>query len=130
MLLQDSLQNSKITFYKLMNIYPLLFASCIPFFIAFLLKRLEVVYAILLATMMVDLDHFANQSLESIGCSIIFILHQLLCCWYISFTIFLKSVEIGLFHMLTDFFDCMIMMRDCKPCLAAAPILLNYFNCL
>jgi hypothetical protein len=101
-----------------------------PFFIAFFFfkKDWKVVYAILLATMVVDLDHlFANPIFEVNRCSINFhFLHSYYAMVVYFVLLFLKKpfkiIGIGLlFHMLTDFVDCMIMYINCKSCLAAAP---------
>lgn len=101
-----------------------------PFFIAFFFfkKDWKVVYAILLATMVVDLDHlFANPIFEVNRCSINFhFLHSYYAVLVYFVLLFLKKpfkiIGIGLlFHMLTDFVDCMIMYENCKSCLAAAP---------
>ena len=101
-----------------------------PFFIAFIFFRNEwkKVYLILLATMLVDLDHlFANPIFQSNRCSINFhFLHTYYAMLgYVVLLFFRKPfniIGIGLlFHMLTDFIDCFIMYLNCKPCYEEAP---------
>ena len=101
-----------------------------PLFIAFFFfkKDWKVVYIILLATMVVDLDHlFANPIFEVNRCSINFhFLHSYYAMVVYFVLLFLKKpfkiIGIGLlFHMLTDFVDCTIMYTNCKSCLANAP---------
>ncbi|AGC78573.1 hypothetical protein LX97_02662 [Nonlabens dokdonensis] len=97
-----------------------------PFFIAFVFfkKDWKNVYLILLATMLVDLDHVvADPIFEANRCSINF--HPLhtyyAMIFYVGLLFFrkpFKIIGIGLlFHMLTDFIDCMMMYANCKECL-------------
>jgi len=101
-----------------------------PFFIAFLFFRKDwkKVYIILLATMLVDLDHLlANPIFQENRCSINF--HPLHSYYamivYVILLFFRKPfniIGIGLlFHMLTDFIDCMMMYSSCKECFSDSP---------
>ncbi|HKL30946.1 MAG TPA: DUF6122 family protein [Tangfeifania sp.] len=101
-----------------------------PFFIAFLFFRKEwkKAYLILLATMLVDLDHLlANPIFEANRCSINF--HPLHTYYamivYVLLLFFRKPyniIGIGLlFHMLTDLIDCVWMYANCKACFADSP---------
>ncbi|MDB4447893.1 DUF6122 family protein [Roseivirga sp.] len=101
-----------------------------PFFIAFLFFRKDwkKVYLILLATMLVDLDHLlANPIFEANRCSINFhFLHTYYAMvGYVILLFFPKPfriIGIGLlFHMLTDFIDCLMMYSTCKACLTDSP---------
>ena len=101
-----------------------------PFFIAFLFFRKDwkKVYLILLATMLVDLDHlFANPIFQANRCSINFhFLHTYYAMIaYVILLFFRKPfniIGIGLlFHMLTDFIDCMMMYSNCKDCFSDSP---------
>ncbi|WP_235935460.1 DUF6122 family protein [Flavobacterium ichthyis] len=96
-----------------------------PFFIAcgFFKNDWKKVYLILLATMLVDLDHlFANPIFQANRCSINFhLLHTYYAMIVYVFLLFFKKpfniIGIGLlFHMLTDFIDCMMMYAKCKNC--------------
>lgn len=101
-----------------------------PFFIAFIFFRKEwkKAYLILLATMLVDLDHMlATPIFEANRCSINF---HLLHTYYamIGYTILLffrkpyNIIGIGLlFHMLTDLIDCLWMYSNCNECFADSP---------
>ncbi len=101
-----------------------------PFFIAYLgfRKDWKKVYLILLATMLVDLDHLlATPIFDAHRCSIQF--HPLH-TWYAMVgyvaLLFLKRplniIGIGLlFHMLTDCTDCMMTYAGCGSCLDDAP---------
>ncbi|MFD1551040.1 hypothetical protein DNU06_04435 [Putridiphycobacter roseus] len=89
-----------------------------PFFIAFVAYRKEwkKVYFILIATMLVDLDHlFADPIFQADRCSINFhFLHTYAALVVYVGLLFLpkpfKIIGIGLlFHMLTDFMDCAMM---------------------
>ena len=104
---------------------------CFPFFIAFGLFRKDwkKVYLILIATMLVDLDHLlANPFFVKDRCSINF--HPLHSYYaMVVYVIFLflrkpfKIIGIGLlFHMLTDFIDCLIMFTRCNVCLEDSAI--------
>ena len=101
-----------------------------PFFIAygFFRKDWKKVYLILLATMLVDLDHLlANPIFQANRCSINF--HPLHTYYamivYVILLFFRKPfniIGIGLlFHMLTDFIVCMIMYSNCKDCFSDSP---------
>nr|MBC7612279.1 hypothetical protein [Pseudopedobacter sp.] len=103
-----------------------------PFFIAygFFRKDWKKVYLILLATMLVDLDHlFANPIFQANRCSINF--HPLHTYYamiaYVILLFFRRPfyiIGIGLlFHMLTDFVDCMMIYASCKDCLLNSPII-------
>jgi hypothetical protein len=98
-----------------------------PLIIAFVFFRKDwkKVYLILLATMLVDLDHlFANPIFQSNRCSINFhYLHTYYAMLvYFVFLFFkdpLRIIGIGLlFHMFTDFVDCMFMYAKCSSCMA------------
>lgn len=101
-----------------------------PFIIAFIFfrKNWKVTYFILIATMLVDLDHLlADPIFQANRCSIGF--HYLHTYYAIAFyfvLLFLKKpfriIGIGLlFHMLTDLIDCMFIFDKCKECLSGAP---------
>lgn len=88
-------------------------------------------WLILLATMLVDLDHlFATPIFEPNRCGIGF--HPLHSQWaifvYILGVIFIKQkvvkiVFIGLlFHMITDFIDCLWMFSKCEQCYLSSEI--------
>lgn len=88
-------------------------------------------WLILLATMLVDLDHlFATPIFEPNRCGIGF--HPLHSQWailvYILGVIFIKRkviklVFIGLlFHMITDFIDCLWMFSKCEQCYLSSEI--------
>jgi len=96
-----------------------------PLFIAFVFFRKDwkKVYLILIATMLVDLDHLlANPIFDANRCSFNF--HPLHSYYvmmvYVALLFFRKPfniIGIGLlFHMLTDFVDCLLMYSDCKEC--------------
>ncbi|MDG1277966.1 MAG: DUF6122 family protein [Algoriphagus sp.] len=102
-----------------------------PFFIAFVFFRKEwkKVYLILLATMLVDLDHlFSTPIFLANRCSIQF--HPLHTSYaMVVYVVFLflpkpfKIIGIGLlFHMLTDYVDCIFTFQKCGDCLAESPI--------
>jgi hypothetical protein len=101
-----------------------------PFFIAFLFFRKDwkKVYLILIATMLVDLDHlFAHPIFQANRCSINFhFLHTYYAMGvYVVLLFFRKPLNvigIGLlFHMLTDFIDCLLMYSACQDCFADSP---------
>ncbi len=101
-----------------------------PLFIAYVFfkKDWKTVYLLLLATMLVDADHLlATPIFQANRCSINFhFLHTYYAMGVYVFMLFLKRpfriIGIGLlFHMLTDFIDCLIMYSNCKTCLATAP---------
>jgi len=101
-----------------------------PLFIAYGLfrKNWKKVYLILVATMLVDLDHLvANPIFQANRCSINF--HPLHTYYamivYVILLFFRKPfniIGIGLlFHMLTDYTDCMIMYSNCKDYFSDSP---------
>lgn len=101
-----------------------------PFFIAYACFRKDwkKTYLILLATMLVDIDHLAaNPIFQANRCSINF--HPLHTYYammvYVVLLFFRKPfniIAIGLlFHMLTDFIDCMMMYKNCKDCFSDSP---------
>jgi len=101
-----------------------------PFFIAygFFKKDWKIAWLILLATMLVDLDHLiANPIFQANRCSINF--HPLHTYYamtvYVILLFFRKPfniIGIGLlFHMLTDFIVCMIMYSNCNECFSDSP---------
>lgn len=101
-----------------------------PLFISFVFYRKDWkrVYLILVATMLVDLDHlFANPIFQANRCSINFhFLHTYYAMLiYIGLLFFRRPfniIGIGLlFHMLTDFIDCMMMYSSCKVCFVDSP---------
>ena len=101
-----------------------------PFFIAygFFRNDWKKVYGILLATMLVDLDHLlADPIFQANRCSINFhLLHTYYAMIvYVALLFFRKPfniIGIGLtFHMLTDFIDCTMMYSSCKTCLSNSP---------
>lgn len=101
-----------------------------PFFIAFIFFRKDwkKVYVILIATMLVDLDHLvANPIFQANRCSINFhFLHTYYAMIVYVILLFFRKpfniIGIGLlFHMLTDFIDCLIMYSNCKECFADSP---------
>ena len=101
-----------------------------PLFIAFVFFRKDwkKVYLILIATMLVDLDHLvANPIFQANRCSINFhFLHTYYAMLiYVVLLFFRKPfniIGIGLlFHMLTDYIDCLIMYSSCKKCFADSP---------
>lgn len=86
-------------------------------------------YLIMLATMVVDIDHLlASPIFDPNRCSIGF--HPLHTFWAMSVYfvgLFLpkpyKIIAIGLlFHMVTDFIDCGMSFSKCNSCLASSPI--------
>lgn len=101
-----------------------------PLFIAygFFRKDWKKIYLILLATMLVDLDHlFANPIFQANRCSINFhILHTYYAMLVYTALLFFRKpfniIGIGLlFHMLTDYIDCMMMYSTCKDCFLESP---------
>ena len=102
----------------------------VPVFIALYFYRDEwkKTYLILLATMLVDLDHFlADPIFDSDRCSIFFHpLHSFEAIIIYVMLLFIpgksRIVGIGLvLHMITDFIDCMFMYHSCSSCLKNAP---------
>jgi len=101
-----------------------------PFFIAFIFFRKEwkKVYLILIATMLVDVDHiFATPIFQENRCSIGFhFLHtyyaMLVYLWLLFFRKPFKIIGIGLlFHMFTDLIVSLMMFVKCKECFSDAP---------
>ena len=102
--------------------FPLLIA------LAFFRKDWKKVYLILIATMLVDLDHLiATPIFQSNRCSINYhLLHTYYAMSIYVVLLFLRKpfniIGIGLFfHMLTDFIDCSIMYSNCKGCFTGSP---------
>jgi len=96
-----------------------------PLFIAFVFfgKDWKKVYLILVATMLVDVDHLlADPIFEANRCSINFhLLHSQYAMMVYGALLFFRKpfniIGIGLlFHMLTDFFDCSMMCSNCNAC--------------
>lgn len=101
-----------------------------PFFIAFFFFREDwkKVYLILIATMLVDLDHLlADPIFQADRCSINFHFFHTYYAMVIYFVLLFfrkpfNILGIGLlFHMLTDFIDCLIMYSKCKECFTDSP---------
>lgn len=103
-----------------------------PFFIAYIFFRKDwkKVYLILLATMLVDLDHLiANPIFQANRCSINF--HPLHTFYamtgYVGLLLFRRPfniIGIGLlFHMLTDWIDCLMMYSKCKECFSGSKVI-------
>lgn len=91
-----------------------------PWVIAFVFFRKEWkrAYLILLATMLVDVDHlFANPIFQANRCSINFhFLHTYYAMLFYVVLLFMRKpfriIGIGLlFHMFTDFIDCVMMYQ-------------------
>ncbi|MEM6376792.1 MAG: DUF6122 family protein, partial [Bacteroidota bacterium] len=85
-------------------------------------------YLIMLATMLVDVDHLLAYSIfEANRCSIGFHpLHTHYAALVYVVLLFLprvyKIIGLGLlFHLFTDTVDCMMMYSECKACFADAP---------
>ena len=102
-----------------------------PFFIAYLFfkKEWKQVYIILIGTMLVDLDHLAAIPVfQANRCSIGFhYLHTFPAMIFYMLLLFFRKpfniIGIGLlFHMLTDFIDCLFMFSKCKTCFSTAPV--------
>lgn len=101
-----------------------------PFFIAFLFFRKDwkITYFILIATMLVDLDHLlADPIFLANRCSIGFhYLHSYYAIpFYVGLLFFKKPFRIIglglLLHMLTDLIDCLFMFSACNSCFEKAP---------
>ena len=101
-----------------------------PLFIAFAFFRKDWkrTYFILIATMLVDLDHLvANPIFQADRCSINF--HPLHTYYAMAVYVILlllrkpfNIIGIGLlFHMFTDYIDCMMMYSNCKYCFSDSP---------
>ena len=101
-----------------------------PFLIAygFFRKDWKKVYFILLAPMLVDLDHlFATPVFDAQRCSINFHpLHTYYAMVFYFLMLFLRRpfnfIGMGLIlHMFTDLIDCLIMYSDCMECYQDSP---------
>ena len=101
-----------------------------PLFIAILFFRKDwkKVYLILIATMVVDLDHlFAYPIFQADRCSINFhFLHTYYAMGIYTLLLFFRRpyriIGIGLLlHMFTDVIDCLIMYSSCNKCYIDAP---------
>ncbi|PKH66361.1 hypothetical protein CXF59_10395 [Flavobacterium sp. ALD4] len=101
-----------------------------PFFIAFIFFRKEwkKAYLILIATMLVDLDHLLVEPIfETNRCSINFhFFHTYYAILIYVLLLFFRKpfriIGIGLlFHMLTDFIDCLFMYSRCAECFEGSP---------
>jgi hypothetical protein len=101
-----------------------------PLVIAFVFFRKDwkKVYLILLATMLVDLDHLvADPVFQANRCSINFHpLHTTYAMAGYVLLLFLRKpfnvIGIGLlFHMLTDLIDCWMICLNCDGCVAGSP---------
>jgi len=100
-----------------------------PLFIALVFYRKEwkKVFLILIATMLVDVDHLlATPIFETNRCSIGFhYLHSFYIIPFYFLLLFFKEtpriIGVGLLvHMMTDLIDCLIMFESCKTCYADA----------
>ena len=108
--------------------YFLHFAFPLGIAYGFFPKEWKRVYLILLATMLVDLDHLvASPIFQADRCSINYHpLHTYYAMVVYGLLLFFRKpfniMGIGLlFHMFTDFVVCMMMYAQCKPCYAQAP---------
>jgi hypothetical protein len=88
---------------------------------------MEKAYLILIATMLIDLDHLLVEPIETNRCSINFHLYTYVLRYVdLSSLLFFRKpfriIGIGLlFHMLTDFIDCLFMYSRCEECFAGSP---------
>lgn len=96
--------------------------------LVFFRKEWKMAYLLFLATMLIDLDHLlATPVFAANRCSINFHpLHSYYAMLFYIVLLFLRKpfriIGIGmLFHLLTDFIDCLFMYSSCKECLATAP---------
>lgn len=96
--------------------------------LAFFRNDWKKTYLILLATMLVDLDHLlATPIFQENRCSFGYhYLHSYYAMIVYFVFLFLKKpfriIGIGLlFHMLTDLIDCLFMFKDCRACYLEAP---------
>ena len=108
--------------------YFLHFGAPLLIALTFFRKDWKKVYLILIATMLVDLDHLlANPIFQANRCSINFhVLHTYYAMLiYVGLLFFRKPfriIGIGLlFHMFTDFVDCVMMFSSCGECLSNSP---------
>ena len=101
-----------------------------PLIIAYIFfnKNWKNAYLIMLATMLVDLDHlFANPIFQLNRCSINFHpLHSYYAMLIYFILIFFRKplniIGVGLlFHMFTDLIDCLITFSNCGECLNNSP---------
>ena len=116
-----------LTHYGLHYIFPVFIA------LYFYKDEWKKAYLILVATMLVDLDHLlADPMFDPERCSILFHpLHSFEAIILYALMLFvpgkIRLVGIGLLlHMLTDFIDCLFMYFECAACLesqAAFPYL-------
>lgn len=102
--------------------FPLLIA------LVFFRKEWKKAYVILIATMLVDLDHLlATPMFDANRCSINYHpLHSYYAMMvYVVLLFFRKPfniIGIGLlFHMFTDLVDCLMTFSSCRDCLADSP---------
>ena len=98
--------------------------------VAFFKKNWKKAYLIMLATMLVDLDHLLSSPIyQADRCSIGFHpLHTYYAIISYGIMIFFRKpfniIGVGLLlHMSTDLTDCLITYSSCKECLADAPSL-------
>ncbi len=101
-----------------------------PLFIAygFFKKDWKKVYLILIATMLVDLDHLVvNPIFQADRCSIHFHpMHTFYAMSGYAILLFFRKpfniIGLGLlFHMLTDLIDCLMTYYKCNGCLSDSP---------
>jgi hypothetical protein len=101
-----------------------------PFIIAYFFFRsnYKKVYLILIATMLVDLDHLLSTPIfQANRCSFGFhVLHTYYAIAVYVILLFFKkpynSIGLGLLlHMLTDLIDCLFMYNNCKSCYINTP---------
>lgn len=102
--------------------FPLLIA------VVFFRKEWKRTYLILLATMLIDLDHLlATPIFQTNRCSFGFhYLHTYYAMAGYVVMLFLRKpyriIGMGLlFHVVTDLIDCLFMYNSCKACFADAP---------
>lgn len=96
--------------------------------LVFFRKEWKMAYLLLLTTMLVDLDHLlATPIFAENRCSINFHpLHTYYAMLFYVILLFLpkpyRIIGIGLlFHMVTDFIDCLFMYTTCNECLNSSP---------
>ena len=103
-----------------------------PLIIAFVFfkKEWKKAYLILLATMLVDLDHLlATPIFDAHRCSINFHpLHSYYAMLFYAALLFFRKpfniIGLGLLlHMATDLIDCLLSYNQCPACLSSAPAL-------
>lgn len=123
--------SSRLLRYFMMQIFIHYFLHIgFPFVIAYLFFKEDWkrTYLILLATMLVDLDHLlATPIFEANRCSFGFhLLHSYYAMAFYFLLLFCKKpyriIGIGLlFHMFTDLIDCLFMFQNCRECMSEAP---------